>query len=61
MRIMSLLLWPASLINSSPLPKPLLIPKYILQRLLNPNLQDILRPFPDSLIEEAQVFVEEEI
>ena len=60
MRIMPLLRL-SPLINPSPLPKPLLIPKHILQRLLNPNLQDVLRLFPDSLIEEAQVFVEEEI
>lgn len=60
-RIMPLLLRLTPLINPSPLPKPLLIPKYILQRLLNPNLQDVLRLFPDSLVEEAQVFVEEEI
>ena len=61
MRIMPLLLRLTPLINPSPLPKLLLILKHILQRLLNPNLQDALRLFPDSLIEEAQVFVEEEI
>ena len=57
-RIMPFLL---RLINPPPLPKPLVIPKHILQRLLNANLQDFLRLFPDSLIEEAQVSVEEEI
>lgn len=51
MYIIPLLLRLTPLINPFPLPKPL----------LNPSLQDVLRLFPNSLTEEAQAFVEEEI